>query len=192
MITFKSITGAAVLDVLPAVARLRIDVFKEWPYLYAGDLEYETNYLKAYRKPGALVVAAMDGAKIIGVSTGALMEDHADEFRSALDGRFEPKDVYYFAESVLKKEYRGQGIGHCFFEEREKHAAIHNRKQILFCRVLRSETHSSIPSHYRPLDPFWRKRGYAPIDGMTAKFKWRDVDQAKPTEKTLQFWGKAL
>ncbi|MCX8509604.1 MAG: GNAT family N-acetyltransferase, partial [Rhodobacteraceae bacterium] len=36
---------AAALD---EVAKLRITVFRDWPYLYDGDLIYERKYLAAY------------------------------------------------------------------------------------------------------------------------------------------------
>ena len=45
---------------------------------------------------------------------------------------------------------------------------------------------------YVPLDGFWRKRGYAPIEGLIAYFKWKDIDQDEETAKPMQFWGKAL
>lgn len=47
---------------LDAVAELRIKVFAEFPYLYAGDLEYERNYLEVYlESAGAIIVGAWRG-----------------------------------------------------------------------------------------------------------------------------------
>jgi hypothetical protein len=43
-----------------------------------------------------------------------------------------------------------------------------------------------------PLDAFWMKRGYKPIDGLVGFFEWKDLDQAEPTKKNMQFWMKAL
>ena len=44
---------------LDAVAALRIDVFRDWPYLYDGSLDYERRYLRPYvDSPGAVVVGA--------------------------------------------------------------------------------------------------------------------------------------
>jgi len=46
---------------LDAVAELRIAVFRDWPYLYAGDREYEKNYLATYaQSPESLFVLAFD------------------------------------------------------------------------------------------------------------------------------------
>ncbi|HET7923586.1 MAG TPA: GNAT family N-acetyltransferase, partial [Rhodanobacteraceae bacterium] len=41
MIDVKTFTGSHVAPHLDAVAALRIAVFRDWPYLYAGDREYE-------------------------------------------------------------------------------------------------------------------------------------------------------
>jgi hypothetical protein len=37
----KSLVGEEMKAVLPDLARLRIIVFRDWPYLYDGTIEYE-------------------------------------------------------------------------------------------------------------------------------------------------------
>lgn len=44
-IEVRSLTGPALEAALDDVARLRIAVFRDWPYLYDGTLEYERAYL---------------------------------------------------------------------------------------------------------------------------------------------------
>ena len=122
-VAVRVLTGDALADALPDVARLRIDVFRDWPYLYDGDADYERDYLRAYQSPGAVVVAAMDGDRIVGAATGAPMSDHATDFGAAFADRPEPlSDIFYCAESVLLRAYRGHGLGHAFFDAREDHA----------------------------------------------------------------------
>ena len=72
-VTTRVLTGESLAAALDDVARLRIAVFRDWPYLYDGNADYERDYLRAYRSPGAVVVAAMDGARIVGAATGAPM-----------------------------------------------------------------------------------------------------------------------
>ena len=58
----KSLAGEEIRSVLPALARLRIVVFRDWPYLYDGTLEYEEKYLaKLAAAPGAVCIVARDG-----------------------------------------------------------------------------------------------------------------------------------
>ena len=46
----KSLTGDDIKSVLPDLARLRMVVFRDWPYLYDGTLEYEEEYLGKFIK----------------------------------------------------------------------------------------------------------------------------------------------
>lgn len=192
-VAVRVLTGDALAEALPDVARLRIDVFRDWPYLYDGDADYERDYLRAYQSPGAVVVAAMDGDRIVGAATGAPMSDHATDFGAAFADRPEPlSDIFYCAESVLLRAYRGHGLGHAFFDAREDHARALGARWSAFCSVIRPADHPMRPAHYWPLDAFWRKRGYAPLPGVVAQFAWKDLGQATETEKTLQFWMKPL
>lgn len=189
----RVLTGEALGAALEDVARLRIAVFRDFPYLYDGDADYERDYLRAYQSPGAVVVAAMDGARIVGAATGAPMSDHAADFAAAFEDRDEPLDqIFYCAESVLLPEYRGQGLGHAFFDAREAHARALGARWSAFCSVIRPPDHPARPPRWRDLGPFWRKRGYAVLPGVTARFAWKDIGEAAETEKTLQFWMRAL
>lgn len=193
MIETRVLTGPALAAALDDVARLRIGVFRDWPYLYDGDLEYERDYLRAYESPGAVVVGAFDGARLVGAATGAPMQDHAADFAAAFAGRPEPlSQIFYCAELVLLPEYRGQGLGHAFFDAREAHARALGHRYSAFCSVIRPADHPARPAGYRPLDSFWRKRGYAPLPGVIAEFDWKDTDESASTRKPLQFWMRTL
>ena len=176
------------------VARLRIAVFRDWPYLYDGDLEYERSYLSAYLdSPDSLVVGAYDGPRLVGVSTAAPMEDHAEELAAPLTALgLDLTQVYYCAESVLLPEYRGQGIGHAFFDAREAKARALGRRYMAFCSVKRPDDHPMRPATFRTNDAFWRGRGYRPVEGVMAEFSWRDIGMAEETTKSLQVWMREL
>lgn len=194
MIATRVLQGAELAGVLDDVARLRIAVFRDWPYLYDGDPDYERRYLERYRiSQGAIVVGAFDGDTLIGAATGTPMEDHATEFAApfaetglALSG------VFYCAESVLLPAYRGRGLGHAFFDAREAHARDLGRRYAAFCGVQRPADHPARPQAWRTLDAFWRARGYEPLDGVVAEFSWRDLGDATDTMKPLQFWIMSL
>ncbi|MFC0200019.1 GNAT family N-acetyltransferase [Paracoccus rhizosphaerae] len=192
-VTTRVLIGDDLAAALDDVARLRITVFRDWPYLYDGDRDYERDYLRAYQSPGAVVVVAEDAERIVGASTGAPMADHAADFGAAFAGRPEPlSDIFYCAESVLLPEYRGHGLGHAFFDAREAHARSLGARYAAFCSVVRPADHPARPADYRPLDGFWRKRGYAPLPGVVAHYSWRDLGADAETDKPLQFWMRSL
>ena len=189
------LTGAALQAALPAVARLRIEVFRDFPYLYDGSEEYERRYLATFAAArGAVMVAALQGDEVVGVSTGVPMAEEMPAFRDPFAAHgFDVARVFYCAESVLRPAFRGQGLGHRFFDLREAHArALGGFTHVTFCAVVRPDDHPLRPPGYRPLDVFWRKRGYAPVPGLTTTFAWKDVDCAEETVKTMQFWMRGL
>ena len=190
----RPLTGETLVAALPDVARLRIEVFRDWPYLYEGDAAYEEAYLQPYAASDkAIIVGAFDGAKLVGASTGAPLADHAEDFAAAFDATgINLADVFYCAESVLLPAYRGAGVGHRFFDAREAHARALGFTKSAFCAVIRPGTHPAKPASYRPLDPFWRGRGYVPLADVTAQFHWKDLGDAEQTAKPLQFWMREL
>ncbi len=190
-----SLTGERLRAVLPELARLRMLVFRDWPYLYDGSLAYEEQYLAKFAAaPGAVCVVVSDEGRIVGASTGAPMAEHADEFAEPFEkAGYDISKIFYCGESVLLKSHRGHGLGHKFFDEREAHARrLGGFTHSTFCRVVRPDDHPLKPADYVPLDAFWRKRGYAPVEGIVATYTWKDVDQPEPTAKPMQFWMKAL
>ncbi|MAM59878.1 GNAT family N-acetyltransferase [Maritimibacter sp. UBA3975] len=191
---FAPLTGSDLATRLDDVARLRIEVFRDWPYLYDGDLAYERSYLQGYRdSAGAIVVGAFDGDRLVGAATGSPLADHAEEFSDAFAGSgVETDDVFYCAESVLRVRYRGQGAGHAFFDLREAHARALGARYAAFCAVVRPEDHPDRPAGYQPLDPFWRKRGYDKVPGAVARFTWKDVGKGEEDAKPLQVWLREL
>lgn len=193
MTTVRTLTGEALHTAIDDLARLRIAVFREWPYLYDGDLDYERQYLADYTHPTAIVAAAFDGPKIVGAATGMALETHADDFAAPFADRPEPLDqIFYCAESVLLPDYRGQRLGHAFFDTREAHARALGRRYSAFCSVIRPDDHPLRPAQARTHDTFWRGRGYAPLPGVIAQFTWRDIDQSHDSQHPLQFWMKTL
>jgi len=194
MLDIRALTGTALDAALDDVARLRITVFRAFPYLYDGNLDYERTYLATYAESdAAILVGAFDGPRLVGAATGTPMEDHEEDFARALSAWDVPREqVFYLAESVLLPDYRGQGIGHAFFDLREAHARSLGLTHAAFCAVIRPDDHPARPAGYRPLDPFWRKRGYAPLPGAIARFHWKDLGDTGETEKPLQFWTRAL
>lgn len=189
------ISGTAIGAYLDDVARLRIAVFREYPYLYDGDADYEARYLQTYlRSPDSVFVLAFDGGRVIGASTGLpLADEEADFQRPFVERGIEVGDVFYCAESVLLPDYRGRGIGHRFFDEREAHARRLQRfRWTAFAAVDRAADDPRRPPNARSNDAFWTARGYRRQPGMTMQLAWKELDEAHESEKPLTFWLRPL
>ena len=187
-------TGESLLACLPELSLLRIEIFREFPYLYDGDLAYEQRYLAHYASAqDAVIVGAFDGRRLVGAATGApLVEQEQQIWEPCKRLGYDLAHSFYFGESVLKPSYRGQGIGVQFFEQREAHARAVGASVALFSSVIRALNHQFRPVGYKPLDRFWRKRGYAVVDGLICSLSWKEIGEAKETMKPMQFWMKRL
>ncbi|SDR60552.1 hypothetical protein SAMN05519103_06887 [Rhizobiales bacterium GAS113] len=189
------VAGEALRRALPALARLRIEVFREWPYLYEGTLDYEANYIERFaRLKDGVIVVASDAGETVGAATAApLQGQNPDVTAPFLERGYDLAKLFYFGESVLRRSYRGRGIGHAFFDCREAVArAAEGVTQATFSGVVRASDDPRRDPEYRPLDGFWRKRGYEPVAGLVGHYAWTDIGDTAQTRKPMQFWMRDL
>lgn len=193
-VTVRPLTGPEIVTATPDLARLRMAVFADWPYLYAGDPAYEEDYLREFvAARDSVLVAAFDGERIVGAATASPMAGQKAEFRSPFEARGIDTDrLFYFGESVLLPAYRGRGVGHAFFDHREAQARACGAAAATFAAVIRPGDHPARPSGHVPLDAFWRKRGYEPVPGLVTELAWQEHGEAGESPKPMQYWMRAL
>ena len=191
----RTVSGEELVAAIPALARLRMTVFRDYPYLYDGSEAYEAEYLRAYSASGtAMAVLAREGEAIVGASTGIPLAHETAAFREPFARLgLDPARIFYCGESVLLPAYRGRGIYRAFFRGREDWARmLGGFTQICCGAVERPADHPLRPRDYVPLDAAWRHFGYAPEPGLTMQLAWKDIDRDAGTEHTMRFWFKAL
>jgi len=180
---------------VPALAELRITVFREFPYLYDGSHAYEEKYLATYAAcADSVAVLVRDGEAIVGASTGLPLVAETAEFQQPFIAQgYRPEEVFYCGESVLRREYRGRGLYREFFADRERHArALGGFRLMAFCGVVRPLDHPRRPADFVPLDRRWEKFGYVRHPELVARYAWQDLDECAPSAKDLVFWLKHL
>lgn len=170
-ITITPYYGEELKKIIPEIAKLRMEVFREYPFLYEGEYEYEMHYLNKFTlSTDAICVVAMDGEKVVGISTGMPFSQEGDDIKAPfIKAHYNIEDFFYYGESVIKKEYRGLGIYHNFFKYREEHARKLNRfKYICFFTSNKPPNHPKRPVEYRPLNEIWEKKGFKSIPSSPA------------------------
>jgi GNAT superfamily N-acetyltransferase len=194
-LSLEALTGSSIESVIPDLAQLRITVFREFPYLYAGSITYESKYLQTYlESENSLIVVARDGRRIVGASSALPLIDETIEVQQPfLEQGFDPKTVFYLAESVLLQAYRRQGLGHKFFEARENHAKnLGGFTWAAFCAVQRPQNHPLRPANHRDLDVFWQARGYEKRLDLNTFFSWQEIGEETQSLKPMTFWLKNI
>ena len=194
-IRLETITGPALSRHLGCLGALRAEVFHAWPYLYEDEPDDEAAYLATYaNSPRAGLVIAWDGDVPVGAATCLPLADETPEILAPfLTLGLDPSRFFYFGESVLRPDYRGQGIGVGFFQAREAHAkSVSDADFACFCAVQRPADHPARPADAAALDTFWIRRGYTRRADLICELAWKDRGDSKQTHKPLMFWLKSL
>jgi GNAT superfamily N-acetyltransferase len=192
---YKRLSGAEITPHIENLARLRIEGFREFPYLYDGDAEYERNYLQTYvNSPRSIVTIVYDDDELVGATTGLPMSDETEEFQRAfVRAGHDVGKLFYCGESVLKKTHRGRGIYKHLFNAREEHARSLGGFDIAtFCCVQRPPHHPLRPTGYVPLNDIWKRFGYTEHPELETEYSWKDIDESDATPKRMRFWLKQL
>jgi hypothetical protein len=191
----RSFTGNGLKPYLHSLAKLRMEVFREFPYFEEPDLERELQLIrKVFQSKESIGVLIFDNTTLVGVSLGyPLLVEEPSLQRPFKERGLDVASYFFFGDSTLLKTYRGRGIGHHFFDAREAHVAHYKKyKHICFCVPERLETDPQRPKDFIPLHDFWRKRGYIQHPELHCFLSWKNVGETTPTEKKMVYWIKDL
>ena len=194
-VSIQRLSGDDLNACLRELARLRIRVFRDYPYLYEGGTDYEEKYLQTYADaPDSVMVLAKEGEAVVGASSGLPLVAETPNVIQPFTARgYDPARIFYYGESVLLPEYRGLGLGKRFFAEREAHVRELGRFDIVcFCAVERPVDHPRRPVNYRPLDDLWSRQGFVRHPELRTTFSWRDLEETTESPKPMVFWLKRL
>lgn len=175
---------------LTDVANLRIKIFREYPYLYEGNISYEKEYLRSYIDfDHSVVIVAKDGEKIVGAITGVPCEVR----QCYLKNQKSLEDRFYIGELVLLKKYRGKGIGSKLYQALEDYVqSLKTYKKLVFCEIVKKDNDPKRPSDYFCLDEFWAKQGYIKKPELVTYCSWRKLGEVLETASQMVFWEKDL
>lgn len=192
-ITILTLTADAVTPQLDSIARLRLTIFRDYPYLYEGSLVDELEYLRRYaRVAGAVAALALDGDRVVGAATGIpLAAESPAILDPVLSSGLQPEQLFYIGEILFLPGYRGQGLGSRLLAELEAHARALGFTSVACATVERPVDHPRRPADYYPIDGFCRHNGFVCHPELLARLSWPDVG-GDVTEKGMVFWLKEL
>ena len=163
-------------------------VFRDWPYLYEGDVAYEREYLDAYaRSANSIVVLARDGDVVVGASTGIPLAEDSAEFQAP----FHHARHRRAAKSSIAANpcccRRGAGAASAMPSSmlaRRMRVRLAVSEWTAFAAVDRDAGDPRRPPGHRGNEVFWGKRGYVRQPGMTMRLHWNESGKRRHRPST--------
>jgi GNAT superfamily N-acetyltransferase len=195
----KILTGSAQKALIPFIAAQRIKQYQDYPYLYDGNMQEETDYVAwCLEQPSsALAVAYIDDAPI-GFASGISLVDFDDHMKGSIQAfthaNFNPHNYYYLADIMVVPAYQGNKISSLLLQAIENHARNNAYKNIC-CITENHDTHPFKPIDYvSVVEVLLSRFSYVP-SSITLSFEWltrqADGSSAQQTH-ILQYWIKSL
>ncbi len=190
-----SLSGREGLSYIDGFARLRIDIFAEYPYLYKGDLESEREYISSYlSSPLGRIYALFDGPEPVGMLTCGPMSAEPEYMVCAFEkGSAKASESFYLGDMLLRKEYRGQGLFPLFFNSAKLFAQENSFRTLSLMCIVNSEDDVGRPKNFRDVVGLCFKLGFRKLAGASIDLDWPSIScgGAEKTH-TLQFYIKDL
>lgn len=200
MYRYESLVGPEIIPVLDDVARLRVELFRDYPYLYNGNLEYEKNYLKGLAgNEKSFVAAAYHGGEVVGAATALPLLSDAE----ILDGvreRFvragiEPAACYYYSEILVRPAHRRRGISSEFYRRRKEMALDIGFSVACFAALDTGDSGMTAPPDYFDPSGMWRRMGFSRHRDIHVDYHWPTLQPDGSTADMahrLYFWTRRL
>ena len=190
----KLLTGPDAADSLDGVASLRINIFREYPYLYDGKREDELHYLKRYaEKPGSCVITVSDGDTLVGAATGIPLQYEHRKMVGPVRATGHPVDeTYYVGEVLFYPAYRSRGLGQRLLSLMEEHVrSLGNYRYLTCATVVRPDDYPLRHPDYIPIERFLARTGFKALPGVSSTITWRETDGIDRSHP-MRFWAKDL
>lgn len=193
-LSVEVLTGVEARKYWQQIASLRIDMFKEFPYLYEGSFEYEKAYLETYfQSKNSVILLVFAGDEVVGFSNSIpLSEEWAEIKEPFLKNNIDLASYLYIGEVMIQPQYRGKGLLRKFFEYHESFAKEHNFREAVFMTVKRAIDHPQRPKEYTSPDAIWEHFGYQRLAGMSITLPWKQIDSHQEEMNQLELWQKSI
>lgn len=192
-VQLQVLKGSEIQPYIDTLAELRLLIFREYPYLYEGNIQEERNYLKMYyQSKNSFVILVLDKGKPVGTATGVPFNKTPQDFRETFAKNGIPiEGIFYSGELILLKEYRNKGIGSRLYEELEK-LVRGKYEKIAICEVTKAKKDPKRPKDYVPSDRFWSKKGFIRHRQLAMYTSWKKIGGRKKIRHTLVFSLKSI
>jgi len=197
--TIKVLTPEQMKPLLPFVANLRVNIFRNYPYLYDGNIAEEMENLEKYAQHNnsALAIAYCNETPV-GFLCGSDLMHYSVHFENSIEdlfksGNLHAKNYYYCADIIILPEHRGKYLAPQLFDAIENYAQQKGYTASCFITE-HHENHPLKPHDHKSLVPLWNNLNYQKSALITyATWQTYQLDGTiKSEQHPLIFWLKTL
>jgi len=182
--------GSQIEPCLEMLGQFRIDIFREYPYLYDGDMAYEAAYLQRYaQSQDGVLCLLLDEQGIRGACTGLPLMDEDASFQAPFE-KHEQQHIFYIGEVMVRANARGQGLGPQLIKAMLDQIDMQRFPIQCLYTVDRGDAHPAKPAQYRAPDYLWQRFGFSLVPEKLAYFSWKDLGDRHATSKPMRVWSR--
>lgn len=191
--------GEHIKKFISCVSQLRLDMFREFPYLYQGTYEYEKKYMEGYANNSKSMLGLAYAEKTLaGVFTGMPLISDSEIVKDSkllfIANNIDPSSYYYYGEVLVLPQFRRLRLPNLLSSRMDFEAKNMGFDNACFMAVSRSDDHPLKPKEYVKPDKLWERYGYKKMN-LCAKYHWPTIHSdasVKDEENILEYWHKPL
>ncbi len=200
MFKLTILKGEQIKPLTPALARLRINLFREYPYLYDGNIKYESDYLREYAKePYSMLHMVHYNDEIVALFSGMPLSCKSSivlDLKNAMleNGHENIDKYYYYGEILIVPEFRHYGLFNLLFTSMDYEAKLLGFSDACLLTVEREDSHPLKSLDYVPTDALWQTRGYK-RSGLIVNFDWPTIfpnGETKDIKNPMAAWNAVI
>ncbi len=195
VVKIEVLKGNEVIPYLRRLAELRIVFYRDYPYLYEGNLTEEENYLSLYAdSKNSLLVVAKEGSKMIGAITGLPLLESQEENRELFMHKLSTAEhIFHVGELVLLPEYRNADIQKRLYRQFEKSVMeLAGYDAISVCEIERPSYDSKESNESFFVESLWENNGFVKQPHLHNYYRWKEVGDMKNTDHLMVYWIKSF
>lgn len=169
---------------LSLLADLRLEVFKEPPYLYLGNKEDELHYGARYLSKNLIISITTINGRFAAIGTGLPLVEAQEVIRDVREKLNDLESIYYYGEVIVLSEFRGKGLLKKILATQDEYIKTKGFTKVSMMTVIRDSVESELGE----------KLGYTKTE-MTIRCPWLTIQpdgSAKKEVNQLLFWIKSL
>jgi len=191
--------GLGIQGFVDYIAELRISTFKEFPYLYKGDILCEKKYIEEYIKDARSMLSLIYVNKeLAGFLTGMPLSCSADVISHSgtifRNKGIDPSIYYYYGEMIVLPNFRNLRLPSILFASLDREVKNMLFTYTCFLTVVRDDDHPMRPDNYKDTSHIWYREGYKKMN-ITTEFNWPQIQSdgsVKEESSVLEYWSKKL